>query len=97
MLPKSELNVHLVFLSEPSRDNLIIISCSWSSGRPWRIRVATSSMESIIPSYPEGWLAVHHSLGSMAEAWGVMAVFAQPGYSLEVCRDGKEREIRQHF
>lgn len=47
-------------------------------------------MESIIPSYPEGWLAVHHSLGSMAEAWGVMAVFAQPGCSLEVCRDSKD-------
>lgn len=50
----------------------------------------TFPVDSIFPNYPEGWLAAHHSLRSVVEARGLVAVLAQPGHSLEVCGDNKK-------
>lgn len=52
-------------------------------------------MDSIFPSYPEGWLAVHHSPRSVFEAWGLMAASAQVGHGLEYRK--VEREQRNAF
>lgn len=54
----------------------------WSLEWPRRIRVVTSSLDSIYPSFPEVRLATHSWLCAR-----------KPGSCLELCRDNKGKDV----